>query len=60
MWFIVQTVQVFSVWTESVKMAQAVFVLMVGKDSIVNFVVVKLGVYCNPDSLKCPGKILCL
>jgi hypothetical protein len=41
-------------------MAQAVFVLMVGKDSIVNFVVVKLGVYCNQDDLKCFGKILCL
>lgn len=34
-------------------MAQAVFVMMVGKDSIVNFVVVKLGMYFNPDYLKC-------
>lgn len=43
----------FSVWTESVKMAQAVFVMMGGKDSIVSLVVVKLGMYFNPDDLKC-------
>jgi len=34
-------------------MAQAVFVMMGGKDSIVNLVVVKLGMYFNPDDLQC-------
>ena len=34
-------------------MAQDVFVMMVGKGNIVNFVVVKLGMCCNPDDLKC-------
>ena len=34
-------------------MAQTVFVMMGGKDSIVNLVVVKLGMYFNPDFLKC-------
>jgi hypothetical protein len=33
-------------------MAQAVFVLMVGKDSIVNFVGVKLGMDCILNDLK--------
>jgi len=33
-------------------MAQAVFVMMGGKDSIVNLVVVKLGMYFNPDDVK--------
>lgn len=39
-------------------MAQAVFVLMVGKGSIVNFVGVKLGMDCNSDDFKHCAKIL--
>lgn len=39
-------------------MAQAVFVLMVGKDSIVNFVVVKLGMDCNSDDFERYSEIL--
>jgi hypothetical protein len=39
-------------------MARAVFVLMVGKGSIVNFVVVKLGMGSNSDDFKRCAEIL--